>query len=418
MNENSLIVAEIRRVDLRRLMRRAVVLPVVAWCAIWFVPQAAVGGEIVEVEPNDSTAQANALAPGQFGKGALSYSDAGIGSYVANNDFWRSSVAVGDLIFIYVDAQESSDRKDPHVYVLNDDGTLLESDTYDGPPAGLGTGSAVAGAVVSQAGNAYYSVSSNAAISASSTLSYRLYQAVVNPAQSAAEQEGNDTIATANPITARMITGTVSGLEVDYFKVYLRAGQRLVVIMDDNPDDDATYTDTELSILGGDGTLLANGDNVGYGGFAGGGDANAAGALIAPSTGFYYIRVAHGGDVAALDTDYRFVVLVDGATVVDRDTDGVTDSIDNCPDVANPGQEDTDGDGVGDTCDNCPNVANPDQANSDGNGMGDVCESAPAGQAVSACGTCGAGVAMMLPMALLTLAVSRRRYRKAERAGK
>jgi hypothetical protein len=35
---------------------------------------------------------------------------------------------------------------------------------------------------------------------------------------------------------------------------------------------------------------------------------------------------------------------------------------------------DSDGDGVSDTCDNCPNLANPDQADCDGDGAGDACE--------------------------------------------
>jgi len=39
----------------------------------------------------------------------------------------------------------------------------------------------------------------------------------------------------------------------------------------------------------------------------------------------------------------------------DQDNDGVCDTIDNCPTVANPGQEDSDGDGIGDACDNTPN---------------------------------------------------------------
>jgi hypothetical protein len=58
----------------------------------------------------------------------------------------------------------------------------------------------------------------------------------------------------------------------------------------------------------------------------------------------------------------------------DADGDGVCGDIDNCPTVSNPGQGDTDGDGVGDTCDNCPTASNPGQADSDGDGFGDACE--------------------------------------------
>jgi hypothetical protein len=36
--------------------------------------------------------------------------------------------------------------------------------------------------------------------------------------------------------------------------------------------------------------------------------------------------------------------------VVDDDSDGVPNSADNCPAVANQGQEDADGDGQGDVC--------------------------------------------------------------------
>ena len=64
-------------------------------------------------------------------------------------------------------------------------------------------------------------------------------------------------------------------------------------------------------------------------------------------------------------------------TVVDTDHDGVPDSRDNCPKVANADQKDTDADGIGDVCDNCPLVKNPDQKDSNGNGIGDVCEPPP-----------------------------------------
>ena len=70
----------------------------------------------------------------------------------------------------------------------------------------------------------------------------------------------------------------------------------------------------------------------------------------------------------------------------DVDEDGIIDSEDNCPLVANTDQLDTDSDGIGDVCDtdddndtilddqdNCPLVANTDQADWDNDGIGDVC---------------------------------------------
>ena len=90
--------------------------------------------------------------------------------------------------------------------------------------------------------------------------------------------------------------------------------------------------------------------------------------------------------------------------VPDSDGDGVVDTDDNCPNIANSDQVDSDGDGIGEVCDvcpgdalddddndgicvgtgfsapkagdndNCPTNANADQTDGDLDGIGDVCD--------------------------------------------
>jgi mannan endo-1,4-beta-mannosidase len=55
----------------------------------------------------------------------------------------------------------------------------------------------------------------------------------------------------------------------------------------------------------------------------------------------------------------------------------VCDALDNCPSIANSGQENSDGDTFGNVCDNCPNNTNQDQADADQDGRGNVCDVCP-----------------------------------------
>jgi hypothetical protein len=71
----------------------------------------------------------------------------------------------------------------------------------------------------------------------------------------------------------------------------------------------------------------------------------------------------HDGDGAEefiFRRSFNATGVFEGA-VVDTDSDGVSDALDNCPVVINSSQEDADADTVGDSCDNCVYGPNADQ---------------------------------------------------------
>ncbi len=352
---------------------------------------------VLEAEPNPNWATASPLTPGDVCLGNI----APVGDMDWHVSPGRSS---SELVFAFVDTQDSNSSTDSMLWLINNSLAVLTFDNDDGP----GAASVIAGVGLGEDGNAYIVVGQSGGVA--QITPYALYHAIVNPDDGVDEAEPNDSAADAQAFSAPMISGDVSGVDVDTYAIELLAGQSLVAIVDDNPDGDAMLTDTELHIVDIDGvTILADGDDAATG------NANAAGAMTAAADGTYYIRVSHGGDLAGPDSDYRIVVLIDGEAqpaipanlpcAADADGDGVCDDADLCD--GNDAFGDVDNDGICGDLDNCPDSSNPAQTDSDGDGTGDACQNAGGG--------CGLGAIPLMPMMLVGAGCLRNRGRKSRR---
>lgn len=93
---------------------------------------------------------------------------------------------------------------------------------------------------------------------------------------------------------------------------------------------------------------------------------------LEPEEAGQFVAGLRFSDDSPQDLTFTMVPVVVDTT--DTDGDGVGDTLDNCPLLANPEQLDSDGDGIGDSCDNCAQTPNPDQSDGDGDGFGDACD--------------------------------------------
>ncbi len=257
------------------------------------------GEGVVEVEPNSDAASATVLNAGQFGSGEI--------SLAGDIDTWIvPGGQAGDLVFAFVDSTHSFPSRDSVLDVrLNDPmGTLIERNDDEGPQ----NSSVVAGASLPADGDVLFQV--REFYSTKEMKGYGIFQVIADASDTAAEAEGNDSSATATPVSATVMTGAVafgSG-DVDYYSFHVASDQQIVVIADEDPERDGVITDLDpLCIVntGGLGDLeCAEGSQ----------DPPSSGEVVRTTNPFlragtYFVRVAHGDSPDAGPGTYRFVVL-------------------------------------------------------------------------------------------------------------
>ena len=106
---------------------------------------------------------------------------------------------------------------------------------------------------------------------------------------------------------------------------------------------------------------------------------------VAPP-GYYMLFIVDSAGIPSV-AEFVRVDTCSGNCSGDSDDDGIPDSTDNCPEVANSGQSDHDQDGLGNACDpdddgdgipdsedNCPRLNSSNLQDVDNDGLGDVCD--------------------------------------------
>jgi hypothetical protein len=162
--------------------------------------------------------------------------------------------------------------------------------------------------------------------------------------------------AASAPSTACLSGG---GDEVCGWDVYVSTSSPSVVLQSFTPDA-GVGSDIVAAITGN--VLRANGGNPINGELG----VHRIGTLVVSATGAGTVDVSGNLYVTAslaaatVTTGGTSLAVATGGPV-DTDGDGIPDTTDNCPTIANANQADGDTDGVGDVCDNCTTLANPRQ---------------------------------------------------------
>jgi cysteine-rich repeat protein len=259
----------------------------------------------------------------------------GEGAVVAgSSDHWRLLSDPGDRIYAYVDAQQAQPSADVTLTVTDVMGSPLEVDEHDGPDD-----SAVVAGAYSTSESTFLVVSEP---SDSAVGDYHVFAAAFDPTDVEVQVilNNNQSIATARPLGNARIQALTTMNDLDYYAFAARAGETVVVIVDEDSDDNGVMLDTSLSLRNGADEVLAQGDD------SHGADedaANAVGPLLIPQDGTYFVRVANDDQTASSGGIYEMVLLRSSGPIACGDGD--LDGSEGCDD-ANAGA----GDGCGVDC--------------------------------------------------------------------
>lgn len=208
---------------------------------------------ISETEPNDSPAEANALASGQRMEGAIG--PVGDVDYYAQNGV---NVTWGYIALLETISSTSS--QEATLTALGSDGTtVLQSDS-----GSWERGSGLALQNYADGGSIHYlRVNEDGDDATVSTYTLRYYSTVVNTQP---EVEPNDTVTNAT-LSAFTHAGTLTtSSDVDCFAFYALADDVILLAMNGDPEGDGSPVDGVLELVDGTGTVLDTADVSGMAG--------------------------------------------------------------------------------------------------------------------------------------------------------